>query len=302
VSTGRFRRRASRARTPDGGIASDAAGRLKLPADFPRVVEAVACDLDRTLIGEDVELHPRTRDAIARTREAGIHVVLVTGRMFQAVRPYALEAGLEDPVVCYQGAVVAEPTSGRWLRHIPIPLELAREAIRALNDEGFGLNCYVDDELYVAEITPQARSYADFQHIELRPVGDLLAWLRDPPTKLVVIDNPEVLDELEERLKARFDGRLYISKSLPYFLELASPEVTKGTGLAFVAEHLGFARERTLAFGDGENDIELVEWAGYGVAVANAHEHVKAVADLVCPSVDEEGVAQVLEAYLDSDA
>ena len=226
-------------------------------------------------------------------------MILVTGRMFQSVRRYALEAGLDDPpVVCYQGAVVAEPQSGRWLRHVPIPLELARETIRALHDEGFGLNCYVDDELYVAEITPDARRYADFQHLKLHPVGDLLGWLHQPPTKLVVIDDPEVLDGLEARMKARFDGRLYISKSLPYFLEFASPEVTKGSGLAFLSEHLGFARERTIAFGDGENDVELLEWAGYGVAVENAHERVKALANLVCPRVDEEGVAQVLEAYL----
>jgi hydroxymethylpyrimidine pyrophosphatase-like HAD family hydrolase len=76
--------------------------------------------------------------------------------------------------------------------------------------------------------------------------------------------------------------------------------VTKAAGLEFVAEHLGFSRERTVAFGDGENDIELVDWAGYGVAVANANEVVKERADYVCPSVDDEGVARVLEAYLDS--
>ncbi len=243
-------------------------------------------------------LHARTREAIERTRAKGIHVILVTGRMFQSVRRYALEAHLDDPVVCYQGAVVADPRSGTWLRHVPIPLELARETIGALQDEGFGLNCYVDDELFVAEITPEARRYADFQHLELHPVGDLLAWLQAPPTKLVVIDDPKVLDRLEERMKARFDGRLYISKSLPYFLEFASPDVTKGSGLAFVAEHLGFSSARTVAFGDGENDVELLEWAGYGVAVANAHERVRRVADFVCPGVAEEGVAQVLEAYL----
>jgi Cof subfamily protein (haloacid dehalogenase superfamily) len=222
--------------------------------------------------------------------------------MFQSVRRYALEAGLDDPVVCYQGAVVAEPTTGRWLRHVPIPLQLAREAISALNNEGFGLNCYVGDELYVSEVTPEARRYADFQSLELHPVGDLLAWLGDPPTKLVVIGDPEALDDLEQRMLGRFEGRLYISKSLPYFLEFASPEVTKATGLDFLSEHLGFARERTVAFGDGENDIELVDWAGYGVAVANAHDQVKEVADFVCPSVDEEGVAQVIESYLDSRA
>jgi Cof subfamily protein (haloacid dehalogenase superfamily) len=220
--------------------------------------------------------------------------------MFQSVRRYALEAGIEDPVVCYQGAVVAEPISGRWLRHVPIPLELARETIAALNEEGVGLNCYVDDELYVAEVTPEARRYADFQDLELHPVGDLLDWLDRPPTKLVVIGDPEPLDGLKQRMLDRFEGRLYISKSLPYFLEFASPHVTKAAGLGFLAERLRFARERTIAFGDGENDIELVDWAGYGVAVENAHDLVKGVADFVCPSVDEEGVAQMLEAYLDS--
>jgi Cof subfamily protein (haloacid dehalogenase superfamily) len=243
-------------------------------------------------------LHPRTRAAIAATRAAGIHVVLVTGRMFKSVRRYALEADLDDPVVCYQGAVVAEPVSGRWLRHEPIPLELARETIAALNDAGFGLNCYVDDELYVAEITAGARRYADFQHIELHVVGNLLDWLEQPPTKLVVIDDSDVLDGLKEQMVARFDGRLYISKSLPYFLEFASPDVTKAAGLEFLAEQLGFTRDTTIAFGDGENDIELVDWAAYGVAVANAHDRVKELADFVCPSVDEEGVAQVLEAFL----
>jgi len=226
--------------------------------------------------------------------------VLVTGRMFQSVRRYALEAGIEDPVVCYQGAVVAEPVSGRWLRHVTIPLELARETIAAVNDEGFGLNCYVDDELYVAEITPEARRYADFQHLELHPVGDLLEWLDRPPTKLVVIGDPDALDGLKQKVLEQFAGRLYIAKSLPYFLEFASPDVTKAAGLAFLAEQNGFTRERTVAFGDGENDIELVDWAGYGVAVENAHDLVKDVADFICPSVDEEGVAQVLETYLDS--
>src|SRR5437762_11783686 len=144
--------------------------------------------------------------------------------MFQAVRPYALDASLDDPVVCYQGAVVADPVSGRWLRHVPIPLELAREAIAALNDEGFGLNCYVDDELYVAEVTPEARRYADFQHLELHAVGDLRAWLEHDPTKLVAVGDPGALDELEAELKPRFAGRLFISKSLPYFLEFAHPD------------------------------------------------------------------------------
>jgi Cof subfamily protein (haloacid dehalogenase superfamily) len=234
---------------------------------------------------------------VEAVRAAGIPFVVVTGRMFRSVRPYLVG---DEPVVCYQGAVVAEPATGRFLRHEPIPLALAREAIAAVAGEGFHVNCYVGDELYVAEVTPEARAYADFQSIPINPVGDLTAWLEEPPTKLVAVGDPVTLDGLEERAKARFDRRLYISKSLPYFLEFASPDVTKASGMEFLAEHMGLARERTVAFGDGENDVELLEWAGYSVAVEAAHERVLAVADLVCPGPAEEGVAQVLEAFLDS--
>ena len=222
--------------------------------------------------------------------------------MFRSVLPYAREAGLDEPVVCYQGGAVVEPRTGNFLLHEPIPLELAREAIAAVEAEGFGLNCYVDDELYVTEITEHARAYADFQHIPITAVGPLLDWLEEPPTKLVAVDVPEALDRLKPLLQAQFGERLFIAKSLPHFLELASPQVSKGSGLAFVASHLGFSLERAVAFGDGENDFELLEAAGYGIAVANAHEELKARADWICAGVDEEGVALVLESYLDSRA
>jgi Cof subfamily protein (haloacid dehalogenase superfamily) len=226
--------------------------------------------------------------------------VIVTGRMFRSVLPYAREAGVTDLVVCYQGAVVADPETGEFLRHVPIEREVALEAIAAVERAGFHLNCYVDDQLYVAEVTEEARAYADFQDLEIHAVGDLGKWLQADPTKLVAVGDPVALDRLKEELKPRFEGRLYISKSLPYFLEFASPDVNKSAGLDFVARRVGFARERTVGCGDGENDIELLDWCGYAVAVANADEQVLARADLVCPSVTEEGVAQVIEAYLDS--
>ena len=227
-------------------------------------------------------------------------MIVVTGRMFRAVRPYLEQAEIDDPVICYQGAVVADPTTGEFLRHVPIPLATALEAMDAVVAAGFHLNCYVDDELYVAEVTPEARRYADFQHIEIHPVGPLREWLKEDPTKLVAVGDPDALDELEAELKPRFAGRLFVSKSLPYFLEFAHPDVSKGSGLQFVADMLGFTPEQTVACGDGENDRELLDWAGFAVAVANAHEDILRRADVVVPSVDEEGVAALLEAYLDS--
>jgi Cof subfamily protein (haloacid dehalogenase superfamily) len=240
-------------------------------------------------------LRPRTRAALGAVRARGAQVIVVTGRMFQSARRYLTGP---EPVVCYQGALVADPTSGEFLLHVPIPVDLAREAIAAVQDSGHGLNCYVDDELYVASVTKEAENYATFQHIELCVVGPLLEWLERPPTKLVVVGDPLELDMLGAALRTQFDGRLFIAKSLPFFLELAHPDVSKGSGLQFVADRLGFTPTETIAFGDGENDIALVEWAGYSVAVGNAHPDVKARADATCPPADEEGVAQVLEAFL----
>jgi Cof subfamily protein (haloacid dehalogenase superfamily) len=228
-----------------------------------------------------------------------VPVIVVTGRMVQSVRKALEPAGLEAPVICYQGAVVAD-ADGTWLRHEPLPVELARETIATLAEEGYSPNVYVDDELYVAGDTPEARAYANLNRIRFHVVGDLVDWLDEPPTKLVCVGEPAALDALEPRMKQRFGDREHISKSLPHFLEFARAGVTKGAGLDFLSAHLGFGKDDTISFGDGENDIELVEWPAYGIAVENAHERVKAVASWICPPAEEQGVAQVLEALLDS--
>ena len=233
-------------------------------------------------------------------RERGVPFVVVTGRMYRSVRPYLHQAGLDDPVVCYQGALVADGRTGEFLRHVTVPLDLAREALEAFAAEGTHVNCYVGDELYVAELNDYARRYADFQNLPVTPVGDLAAWLDEPPTKLVAVGEEAEIARLAERFKGLFRERLFVSTSLPIFLELASPNVSKGSGMAFVAERLGFDASHTIAFGDGENDVELLEWAGYGIAVADAHPRLQAVADWTCPGPSEFGVASVLEALVDS--
>ena len=280
------------------GLGPDRSGSYTVPGDFPRDIGLVACDLDGTLLAADLVIRERTRRAIASARAAGIRVTIATGRMFRSALPYARAAAIDAPLICYQGAAVVDPTTGEFIRHEPIPLPAAREAIAAVQEAGHPLNAYVDDELYVAEVTPEARRYADFQHLELHAVGDLLEWLAEPPTKLVAVGEPEELDALKAEMVPRLGDRLHISKSLSIFLEFSRKDITKGSGLAFLARRLGIEQARVVAFGDAENDIELLEWAGYGVAVANADDGLRTLADLVCPSADEEGVAQVLEAYL----
>ncbi len=130
-------------------------------------------------------------------------MIIATGRMFRAVQPYLEQAGLDDPVVCYQGAAVVDPHDGAFLLHEPLPLETARSAIALLDEAGHPPNCYVDDELYVAHQTPYSRAYAEFQHLPVTEVGDLLGWLSRPPTKLVAVGEPEELAALREPLRER---------------------------------------------------------------------------------------------------
>ncbi len=131
--------------------------------------------------------------------------------MVQSARRVLEPADSADPLVCYQGAAVVAG-DGEWLRHEPIPLALAREAIAAVQTEGYGLNVYVDDELYVSEVTPEAERYATFQQIDLHTVGSMLDWLERPPTKLVVIGDPDALDVLGGRMRELFDGRLWVDQ------------------------------------------------------------------------------------------
>ena len=138
-------------------------------------MQAFACDLDGTLIGREGILGPRTRAAIRRSKEEGVRVLVATGRMFRSARRYLDEAGLDDPVVCYQGAAVVDPRSGEFLLHEPLDLEVAREVIASLGARGLSPNVYVDDQLYVARETEYSRRYSAFQHLPVIEVGDLLS-------------------------------------------------------------------------------------------------------------------------------
>jgi hypothetical protein len=219
--------------------------------------------------------------------------------MVQSLRRVMAPAALPDPVICYQGAAVVS-ADGKWLLHVPIEVGLAREAIAAVEAHGYDPNVYVDDELYVSRVTSGSEAYAGFQQIPIHAVGDVKAWLPAPPTKVVCVGDPAALDDLGVQMRARFEDRLWVTKSLPHFLEFAALGVSKGAALDFLSAQLGFSRERTVAFGDGENDVQLIEWAGYGIAVENAHERVLAAADWVCPPAADEGVASVLEAIVEA--
>ena len=259
-------------------------------------MRAIATDLDGTIL-DGVTFRPsaRTISALRAAEACDIHVILATGRMFQSARRIASELGVHDPIICYQGGLVADPDTGEVLRHTPLEVELAVEILHALGPHARTTNAYVDDELYVSEANAEAIRYAEIAGVEMHVVGDLASWLTQPTTKLVTVGVESWLDPLRDRMQARFGERAFVAKSLPIFLEFAAPDVSKSAALAFLGERFGFTAAQCVSFGDGENDRDLLAWAGLGVCVANASDRLRAEADWVVPPVTEDGVAQFVE-------
>jgi Cof subfamily protein (haloacid dehalogenase superfamily) len=264
----------------------------------------LAMDLDGTLVGPDLIISARNRAAIREARDRGVFVTLATGRMLRSTLPFARRLSLETPVICYQGAMVAEPVTGEVLLHRTVPLALAREVVELAEERAWHIHYYVDDVMYVDEMRPQVAEYTSIVTDAMpRAVGNLCAFLdRLPngsePTKLLIIGDQAATTATLSELRERFSTRLYITRSLPTFAEVANRECSKGAALAWLAGRLGVAQADTVAIGDGLNDLEMVLWAGTGAAVGNAVPELKAAADYQASTVDRDAVAEVIERFL----
>ncbi|MGB9803670.1 Cof-type HAD-IIB family hydrolase [Desulfofundulus sp.] len=261
----------------------------------------LAVDLDDTLLGKDLQISEKNRRALALARRAGVVVTLATGRMYRATLPYARALEIDAPLITYQGALVKHAVTQEVVAHRPVPLAFALDIISRVRTRGYHINIYLDDHLYVERHTEESKLYQSISGVEATAVGPLVPFLKEAgqdPTKVLVIAREEELDELALQLRPLYGDDLHITKSKPYFLEFSHPRATKGDALAAVAAAYGFKREEVIAVGDSYNDLEMIEWAGLGVAVANARPQVKARADYVTASNEDGGVARVVEKFI----
>ena len=211
--------------------------------------------------------------------------VICTGRMLRSARRMAARLGIETGlIVCYQGALVADLGSGEWLLHRPVQPHLAAEVVAHMRAIGRHLNAYIDDEFYVEDMDDWARSYAEYADVPCNVVDDLLATVRaTPPTKFVVATDPDDAAALLPQLQERWRGTLYVTRSLPHYIEITGADATKSSALEFLSTRLGVRREHTVACGDSLNDVDMLQWAGLSVAVAEGAETAQKAADLVMP-------------------
>lgn len=266
---------------------------------MPRLrYKLVATDLDGTLIPDDLQVRPRVRQAIRRTLRAGVHVTLATGRAPPDTARYALELGMNVPVICYQGGLIQNPRTGEVLYRATMDRELALEAIEMAAHDDLDINVYVNDEIWVSRLRHGDAFYQQWFGLPVRQVADLAAALTDDPIKFIIIAEEAEADRVHPGWKAHFDGRLQIVRSHRLFVEGNPLGVSKGHALARLAAQLGVSREETIAIGDNDNDRSMIEWAGLGVAMGNAPPSLQAIADYVAPPVTQDGVAEVLERFV----
>jgi Cof subfamily protein (haloacid dehalogenase superfamily) len=259
------------------------------------LIKLVALDVDGTLVGKDLKIPPRTREAICAARDRGVRFVVVTGRMYQSGAPYARELGLEGlPLVAYNGGMVREFPSGRLIYHEPVPLETCKALAAFCEAHGYHVQAYMDDQLYVPDMGPRTQEYVSISGVKATPVGSLFLWLQSPSTKMLIVDDPARIPAIQAEVEALVGPAVNAAQSHPQFLDIVSAQVSKGKALAAVAANLGIAREEVMAIGDGMNDMEMLTWAGTSFAMAHAPEALKKVARYVTVSGPGEGVAEAL--------
>jgi Cof subfamily protein (haloacid dehalogenase superfamily) len=266
--------------------------------------EVGAFDLDGTILRRDLRITDRTVAALDRLRERGMRLVVATGRRFEGARKHAERLGFagSDPLICYGGSMVRRMNGGETLLHRRLQRSLGVEVLEWADERNLHARVFVDGRIITSPDTT-----ASFEHLRrseepgVSVVDSPADWLREggeEPTKLVLVDRPDEVEGWLEEAQAAFAGRLFVTRSLPHYVEIGGLEGTKSKALRFLCDHWGVDPARTIAFGDADNDIDMLRFAGHGVAVGGMTEEVREAADAVAPSVNEDGVASYVEKLL----
>lgn len=262
----------------------------------------VASDFDDTLLRSDLTVSDYTKAVIAEFTEEGGAFLITTGRTNGSARKSAARAGLtRGLVISYQGAMIEDLETGEEVLYRPLDWESAVWHLKKLEKGPGQVQIYHKDRLYVTRRDARTAEYERVCEVEAEEVGvplsEFVEQNRLELCKILVIAAPEEAAAMLRDFSAERGGDFYYCLSKPIFFEVLAKGVSKGEAVRFVAERMGKSLENVLGFGDGINDLPLIEAAAVGFAVENAQPALKEAAGCVCPSNDEDGVARTMVAY-----
>lgn len=264
------------------------------------MIRLIATDLDDTLLDAKSDVTPRTLSALSRAMDAGVKITLSSGRMTEAMVPFAERIGVNAPMILFNGALIYDFRSDETIFSNTIPFETARRVAKMVEDMGIYLQAYPGKGYFCNRRTAHTLGYEKSIRVPCAELGvPVSEWMQGDMVKMLAIDTPERIDEAQRILRAAFPEKVSFMKSKAHYLEIVAEGIDKGRALDALRRRMGLERDEVMAFGDGQNDAAMLAAAGWGVAVANAVPECKAVAKLIAPSNVEDGVAQVIEQCLE---
>lgn len=264
--------------------------------------EILVLDIDGTLTNSEKIITERTKEALFALQERGHKVVLASGRPTPGIMPIAEQIRLKDfggYILAYNGAKVLNCQTGEVIYQKSLPQESIKEIYGAAKEFKTGLLSYDQDGI----ITPEApdeyiKIEAKINHLPVKQVDNFVEYINYPVNKCLMTADGLYLADVEVQMKKRFGNLLNIYRSEPFFLEIMPQSIDKAYSLGKLLETLGMTKDQMICCGDGYNDLSMIQYAGMGVAMANANEQVKEAADFITLSNDEDGVAHVIHKFM----
>lgn len=259
-------------------------------------------DIDGTVTNAKKEVTEKTRQAIIHLQERGIPVAIASGRPSQGVQKVAKTLELDcfgSYIMPFNGARILNFKTGECVYEKTLPLHLPARLWRDALDNGIGIITYQNDEILSGtEPDKYMTIEADINQLPIVYKKDFGTYVNFPVNKCLMTGEPHDLEALEPLLAQKYCHEAQVFRSEPYFLEITPKNVDKAYCLRHLLEILGIKREEMVCCGDGFNDVSMIQYAGLGVAMANAQERVKEVADYItrCDN-DHDGIAEVIEKF-----
>ena len=264
------------------------------------MIRLIATDLDDTLLNASHDVTERTMKALQRAMDAGVMISLSSGRMNEAMVPFAEKLGVNAPMILFNGALIYDHREKRTLFANAIPADTAKRVAKMIEDMGIYLQIYPGEGYYCNRKCDHTYAYEKQIGVIAMELGvPVSEWMQGDMVKMLAIADPETITRAQAELRKAFPEGVNFMKSKAHFLEIVAEGIDKGRSLKALGEILGIAQDEIMAFGDGQNDATMIAYAGTGVAVENAVAECKANAKLIAPRNTEDGVAQVIEQYLD---
>lgn len=254
-------------------------------------------DLDDTLLTSDLQISNETKNTLLKCQKDGISVILASGRPIYAIEKYAKKLELEKYngyIVGFNGAAVKDCHTGQLIMQKNLPMNYIQELYDLSIENKVYIHTYVGDEIITPHNNPYTEIEGKLTGMPIKEVSDFVNSINQEVVKVLMLENPEYLKTVYDKLSSDLRHRLSLTISKPYFLEIMDMGIEKDIALTHICNKIGIKKENLIAFGDSYNDLSMLKNAGLGIAMGNAQVDVKKQSDYVTDGNNEDGIANAI--------